>query len=585
MPVVQPCQDAKPVCFESFHSFFAPFFERAGVRSLKDLNSLDQDSLLDLLTHLFHYRDFPQNRSCNFTSSLFADASMNNSTLDMRIAELKSIIKKINLLSTNPEADPRVIEYSKELMNLAILDHDFWNHICGNTYDNIIQCLQQLEEKSKEILPPYRAEIYSSIRNHTKEEFMLLSMRKVPAGEVYQQNLNSWIESSSNRFLPATPAETTETAKKVDKNADYFTKDTKLNLERMVSDESYFYRKINRINELSRPSGDCDCPYDYTSLFKTICTFSRDELSRNIELLNRILEKLHTHPALFGYSRDAASRLYRIFYNFLYYHQLILYYVDNKPEETKVLLQDVYNTFFGPEHFGALWCIPSLVRPQDPAENRLDFDKLNECDSYFLLTLKYLTRFDFWYREKLTKHCIQCDFSKISSLRPPEYCDPKTFFRHPEPYNPKTFTYRINVLNNLIRKIDTFKEFTPRNKDYLKKFFSLFLLHHQAEMHLNEGRPEDAMQCLNELKEKSKEVFPYYESHYVYDLRKTCKAKLLEQQSQNRMEDKQVSESDPQNAESHKEQSQDRTEDEQASESDSQNAESHGEQPDEDEMS
>lgn len=549
MPVVQPCQDAKPVCFESFHSFFAPFFERAGVRSLKDLNSLDQDSLLDLLTHLFHYRDFPQNSSCNFTSSLFADASMNNSTLDMRIAELKSIIKKINLLSTNPEADPRVIEYSKELMNLAILDHDFWNHICGNTYDNIIQCLQQLEEKSKEILPPYRAEIYSSIRNHTKEEFMLLSMRKVPAGEVYQQNLNSWIESSSNRFLPAKPAETTETAKKVDKNADYFTKDTKLNLERMVSDESYFYRKINRINELSRPSGDCDCPYDYTSLFKTICTFSRDELSRNIELLNRILEKLHTHPALFGYSRDAASRLYRIFYNFLYYHQLILYYVDNKPEETKVLLQDVYNTFFGPEHFGALWCFPSLEKPQDPTKDRLDFDKLNEYDSYFLLTLKYLTRFNFWYRGMITKHYVQCDFSKLSSLLPPKS------------YDLKTFTYRINVLNNLIRKIDTFKEFTPRNKDYLKKFFSLFLLHHQAEMHLNEGRPEDAMQCLNELKEKSKEVFPYYESHYVYDLRKTCKAKLLEQQSQNRMEDKQVSESD------------------------SQNAESHGEQPDEDEMS
>ncbi len=572
MPIVQPCQDAKPVCFESFHGFFAPFFERAGVRSLKDLNSLDQDSLLDLLTHLFHYRDFPQNRSYNFTSSLFADASMNNSTLDMRTAELKSIIKKINLLSTNPEADPRVIKYSKKLIELAILDHDFWNHMCGDTYDNMIRCLRKLERESEKILPPYRAEMYSSIRNHTKEEFMLLSTRRIPAGEVYQQNLNSWIESSSNRFLPAKPAETTETAKKADKNADYFTKDTKLNLERMVSDESYFYRKINSINKLSEPSDDCDCPYDYTKIFKTICTFSRDELSRNIELLNRILDKLCIHRMV-SYSLSEQGRLYTIFYNFLYYHQLRLYYIDNKSEETKFFLQDVYNTFFGPERFGALWCFPSLVRPQDPTENRLDFDKLNECDSYFLLTLKYLTSFSFWRRERISKYNPTNNFREFSSLLPPEYCDPKTF------------TYRINVLNNLIRKIDTFKEFTPRNKDYLKKFFSLFLLHHQAEMHLNEGRPEDAMQCLNELKEKSKEVFPYYESHYVYDLRKTCKAKLSEQQSQNRMEDKQASESDSQNAESHKEQSQDRTEDEQASESDSQNAESHGEQPDEDEMS
>ena len=100
MPIVQPCQDAKPVCFESFYSFFTIFSENINVRvkSLEDLISLDENSFLDLLTNWFYYKDFPQNESCNFTSSLFANASMDKITLDIRIAELKFIIQKNKLI-------------------------------------------------------------------------------------------------------------------------------------------------------------------------------------------------------------------------------------------------------------------------------------------------------------------------------------------------------------------------------------------------------------------------------------------------------------------------------------------------------
>lgn len=132
MPASQPCQDAKPVCFESFYSFFTIFSENINVRvkSLKDLISLDKNSFLDLLTSWFYYKDFPQNEPCNFTSSLFANDSMNKLTLGIRIAELRFIIQKINSLSANPKADPRVIEYSKKLMELAVQDHEVCLFVC-----------------------------------------------------------------------------------------------------------------------------------------------------------------------------------------------------------------------------------------------------------------------------------------------------------------------------------------------------------------------------------------------------------------------------------------------------------------------
>lgn len=98
MPVVQPCQYAAPNRFENFRNFFMIFFEKVGVKSLESLTSLDGKPLLDLLNNLFYYKDFPQNESYNFTSSLFADASMNETTLNTRISKLESIIQKNKLI-------------------------------------------------------------------------------------------------------------------------------------------------------------------------------------------------------------------------------------------------------------------------------------------------------------------------------------------------------------------------------------------------------------------------------------------------------------------------------------------------------
>ncbi len=507
MSYSQPCQDAKPVCFESFYSFFTIFSENINVRvkSLEDLISLDKNSFLDLLTSWFYYKDFPQNEPCNFTSSLFANDSMNKLTLGIRIAELRFIIQKINSLSANPKADPRVIEYSKKLMELAVQDHEvclFMERSCD--CDSAIYQLRTLEAKSKKILP-YRSAIYLSKIQKIKEALALSRTRNVSIGEVYKKRFNEWVKSFSDDSLQT---------KIPDKFVDYFTKDEKLNLKKLDSDVEYFYEKMSALVSNTALSQTVSS----NELLKVVNNFSQNQLSENIGILDRILKKIND-PNLTGFSVTDILSLNNIFNRFLRYHEARL---SDDPKEKELLLQYIYNNFFEKEDFKNLWYDPEKKAPLESISNSIYFEMLDKYDSYLLLTLKYLGKVG------LRKNLLieGTNLNRISS-----------FFALRSSYDRGTFIHRINVLNSLIKKIDTFEEITPESKDYLKKLFNLFLLNHKAIMCLGEKKPEKAIKYLYELKEKSKGIFLRYsrDGGIADKLIETCQSQI----SKNKTEDEQ----------------------------------------------
>lgn len=478
MPYSQPCQDAKPVCFESFYSFFTIFSENINVRvkSLEDLISLDENSFLDLLTSWFYYKDFPQNEPCNFTSSLFANDSMDKLTLDIRTAELKFIIQKINLLSANPKADPRVIEYSKKLIYLAISDHDIQWRIKTDEPRWIVHFLQKLEDESKKVLP-YRSKIYS-LKKQMIIESLLRKPPQVSAGISYRMKFDEWVKSFSD--------DSSQT-KIPDKFVDYFTKDEKLNLKKLDSDEEYFYKKMRALvnDVVSSLMAKSD------ELLEVVNNFSRDQLLENIDTLHSILKKIND-PNLTGFSVTDILSLNDIFNRFLRYHEASL---SDDPKEKELLLQDMYNNFVENEDFEPLWYDYERYSIFNKQCGIINFDMLDKDSRYFLLALKYFAKAN--TRKNLLTGCH--DLSLIAPLFAPQ-----------SSYDKGTFIHRINVLNDLIEKIDTFEEITPESKDYLKKLFNLFLLDHKARMCLGEKKPEKAIKYLHELKEKSKGIFLLY---------------------------------------------------------------------------
>lgn len=143
MPIIQPCQNA--ACQNAAQSYF----EETRVKSFEHLKSLSTDTLLNLLTNWF--KDFPQNESCNFTSSLFANANMDEKTLRKRKSILEFTLRRIEILSTNPEVNPMVIKYSKKLIDLAIADHCAWLDIKYGVLEFAFLNASSMEKTSKKI--------------------------------------------------------------------------------------------------------------------------------------------------------------------------------------------------------------------------------------------------------------------------------------------------------------------------------------------------------------------------------------------------------------------------------------------------
>ena len=176
MPITQFCQS--PLS----QNYFENFFRTIRVESLESLNSLDDSALVNLLNMWFCYKDLPQTESCNFTSSLFADASMDITTLNRREGLLNDIIKRIDLLhGTGLLCGSKVGEYSREIMRLVMLDNVFWRCIHSGEFNTAIFYLQILKKDSEEILP-YRTENYSNqIRTY---EAKLSERRRITNGIV-----------------------------------------------------------------------------------------------------------------------------------------------------------------------------------------------------------------------------------------------------------------------------------------------------------------------------------------------------------------------------------------------------------------
>lgn len=193
MPIIQPCQDAAP-------NYFEKFFEGIKVESPESLVSLDTNDLLNLLNNWYLYKNFLQTKSCNFTSSLFANIDMNEKTLRERKNTLELILRRIELLSTDSTINPEVIEYSKKLIGLAIADHYVWLDIKYCSIEGALANLPYLEKNAKEILP-YRSEIYSLIKQRMDAVLALpgdkerVIVRTLPAGLVREHITHSWVRS------------------------------------------------------------------------------------------------------------------------------------------------------------------------------------------------------------------------------------------------------------------------------------------------------------------------------------------------------------------------------------------------------
>lgn len=163
MPIIQPCQDAAP-------NYFEKVFEGMKVESPESLTLLDTNDLLNLLNNWYLYKNFLQTKSCDFTSSLFANIDMNEKTLRERKNMLELTLRRIELLSTDPTINPKVMEYSKKLIDLAIADHCVWLDIkCGFPKIAFLH-LPSLEKEAEEILP-YYSEIFSSIKHFLQKMY------------------------------------------------------------------------------------------------------------------------------------------------------------------------------------------------------------------------------------------------------------------------------------------------------------------------------------------------------------------------------------------------------------------------------
>ena len=478
--------------------------------SLESLDSLDNDALVNLINKWFSQKDLPQTRSDNFDSLLFADASMDVDTLIRRKDVLENIVKKVNSLSTNPTVDPMVIEYSKKLLELAVEDYTVWLKIKNNNLEDAIKQLISLEKKSKGILP-YRSKIYSSMGREVMESSMRRKVMEssmireivesssvqqnpqepvcVSRGEDYKMKFTDWYKSFTDDLSNfEVPQEIYV----------YFLSDEYLNLKKLVSDEDYFLRKMH---QLVSDTKEAQIARNNLSIATILGALSRKQLTENIDTLHRILDKIND-PNLTEFSPNDILCLNSIFTKFLYHHQLKLFTKPNKHEEERerekrereggAILKGMYNNFFEQENFEALWCD---FNKENPNDQQINFEMLSKNSSYLLLALKYFAKTD-TRRSLLDK---SYNLEHITSLFAPQ-----------SSYDRKTFTHRIDVLNNLIKKIDTFGEITTEGKDYLKKLFNLFLLDHQARMCLGEKEPEKAIECLRELKEKSKGIFLHY---------------------------------------------------------------------------
>lgn len=413
-------------------------------------------------------------------------------------------------MSVNPKADPRVIEYSKKLINLAISDHNMMRLDKTDFYPSLFK-LSHLEEDSKEVLP-YRSKIYSSMKYNLIDQFLLRRLTEsywegrpkiLPNGTDYRPALEKFerdIKLISDDSLQ------TEIPKEI---ASYFTSDEYLNLEKLVSDEKYFLEKMH---QLCPQIYTCDGPTkriaESDKSLKAISVLSQDQLLKNVDILHRILEKIND-PSL---STEIESMylfdLNGIFTKFLLYHQIRL---SHNPEETKLLLQDMYNNSERAVAFNFLlrndykkiwynaWHDESYV---------IHFDMLGKNDRYLSIALRYLSTIYTRTTLQIKDRMLTEDRNGIKHMDTLFLCIDPLFA--PESYDRETFIHRINVLNDLIEKIDTFEEITPESKDYLKKLFNLFLLDHKARMCLGEKKPEKAIKYLHELKEKSKGIFLLY---------------------------------------------------------------------------
>lgn len=502
MPIVQPYQYAEPAYIEKV-------FEKIRLGSPEDLCSYSYSQhdgrFLNLVRGWFCFKNL-QTESCNFTSSLFADASMDVETLSKSKDILMNVLRSLEALLSDyfkqmPNGRPFTsrrdypdilndrtpIGYFGAVIDLAMDDHNMWLEVKKNNFGDAIRQLPVLKQKSERILP-YRSKIYSSI----EQSLMRQNPIRVSRGEDYKTKFNTFKDRISQTEMP-------------EEIASYFTSDEYLNLKKLVSDEKYFCEKLHRLAQWwSRPKEPDRRIAESDESLRAVSVFSRDQLLENVGILHRILVRIND-PHLTEFDYFSIIKLNGIFTKFLRYHQ---FYFSDNPEEKELLLQGIYNNFFENESFGnTLWCDYgrySLV-------HRMNFEMLGLNDSYLLLVLKHFAK------ESTRIHMLDKDY----------HADDISFFA-PWSYNQETFTHRIDVLNNLIEKIDTFEEITPEARDYLKKLFNLFLLDHRARMYLNEKKPEEAIKCLHELKEKSKGIFVCYsrEGGIVDKLIKTCQSQI-----------------------------------------------------------
>lgn len=457
MPYSQPCQDVEL-------AYLKKVFEGIRVESPESLCSLNNDALLILLNNWFHFKDL-QTESCNFTDSLFASIYMNEITLNTRINVLRSIIQKIDCCTPILKDNPGVIEYSKKLMNLAVLDHEIWLCIQRKNYKEVQKLLQQLKEEYNTILP-YHTESLEKYIEKLFRKVRLCELKNV--SKSYQNQFsNSWTAS-----LLCNPLD----CQSLSRNFDHLEKN--FNLERLASDkpsdESYYSSKIFDMKETI-----FKCALGY-EIFNEISTFSRDKVVNNIKYLQKILKKTERpelEHLLFVYSYNIKAFLTQL----LRYHQIRLSVIDNEPEQTQIFLQELFNKF--------------EETIQTPESEKFDFEKLKDNSHDTSVILKCLCR-----RKK-----------SILSVRSGQKLLPQIrCLIAPLSYDKKIFENRIEVLESVIKNIDNFGELSSEQKGYIKELFNLFLLDHQARFNLNENRPEEAMKCLRELREKSEGIMRYY---------------------------------------------------------------------------
>ena len=478
--------------------------ENIRTQSFENLFLSDRD-ILCLAKKWYRDEESLKTESCNFTNSLFA----NNSTDEETLLEGKKTLEGIfNTLTSwmlpgyqsftldyrDLRRDRPALESFKILINLAINDCNMWLEVKQNNFGDAIRHLSELKKRSKGILP-WRVEVYSSV----EPGLMRQNPIQVFEGEDYKTEFNSWVKSFKDH---------TSQTKIPEEVASYLTSDKYLNLKKLDSDEEYFHKKMR---ELAKGNTDLSRIVSRYNGLWAVSVFSPDQLSENISILERILKKIKG-PYRTKFGRFDIVNLNYIFTKFLRYHQ---YYSSGDPKEKELFLQGIYNSFFE-------YDISEFALKCD-CGHKINFEMSNVNDSYLLLVLKH-------FAKERTKIELLYYPSDVSPFNAPPW--PSRFGGTFD-----NFSHRIDVLNNLIKKIDTFEEITPESKDYLKKLFNLFLLDHQAGIHSNKNRPEEAMKCLCELKEKSKGIVLYYfqEGGKVDELIETCQSQI----SKNKTEDEQ----------------------------------------------